>query len=188
MKNEIQQAMENSPIIAAIKDDHGLTQCLACDSEIIFILYGDILNISDIVDKIKSAGKIAVVHIDLIHGLSSKEIAVDFIHKYTQADGIISTKPSLVHRAKELNLFTVMRFFVIDSMALENIQKQLHTIKPDVIEILPALIPKIIKKICHLSPTPVITGGLITEKEDIINMIDAGAVCISSTNEKVWFL
>lgn len=188
MNHKIKQAMDNSPIIAAIKDDAGLEKCLACDSDIIFILYGTIVSISDIVDKIKSVGKIAIIHIDLIQGLSPKDIAVDFIHKYTKADGIISTKPSLIHRAKELELFTIMRFFVIDSMAFYNIQKQLQSIHPDVIEILPALMPKIITKICHFSQTPVIAGGLISEKEDVIHMIDAGAICISSTNESVWFL
>lgn len=57
-------AMDNSPIIAATKDMTGLEKCLTCDSQVIFILFGDICNISDIVDKVKSAGKTAMVHID----------------------------------------------------------------------------------------------------------------------------
>ena len=47
MKKEFKEALEDSPIIAAIKDDAGLTRCLDCDSQIIFILYGDIITISD---------------------------------------------------------------------------------------------------------------------------------------------
>ena len=39
----------------------------------------------------KQAGKMALVHLDLINGLSAKDVAVDFIKKYTKADGIIST-------------------------------------------------------------------------------------------------
>ena len=75
-----------------------------------------------------------MVHIDLIAGLSSKEIAVDFIQKYTKADGIITTKPALIKRAKELGLYTILRLFVIDSMAYSNIEHQLRTAKPDLIE------------------------------------------------------
>ena len=71
--------------------------------------------------KVREKGKIAMVHIDLISGLGSKEIAVDFIKKHTEANGIISTKPLLVKRAKELGLYTILRFFIIDSMAFENI-------------------------------------------------------------------
>ena len=76
MNREFKDAIENSPIIAAIKNDAELHQCLTCDSQVIFILYGDICNIADIVDTVKSSGKIAMVHLDLINGLSSKEIAV----------------------------------------------------------------------------------------------------------------
>lgn len=93
MNREFKDAIENSPIIAAIKNDAELHQCLTCDSQVIFILYGDLCNIADIVDTVKSAGKIALVHLDLIGGLNAKEIAVDFIKKYTRADGIISTRP-----------------------------------------------------------------------------------------------
>ena len=117
MHSEFMEALENSPVIAAVKDDDGLKKCLETDSSIVFILYGDICNIPQIVETVKSAGKIAMVHVDLIHGLSPKEIAIDFIHQYTKADGIISTKALLIKRASELGLYTIHRFFVIDSKA-----------------------------------------------------------------------
>lgn len=188
MRKEFREAIEDSPIIAAVKSEEGLEKCLTCDSHVIFILYGDICNIARIVEKIKNAGKIAMVHLDLIAGLSAREIAVDFIRQYTKADGIITTKPQLIKRAKELSLYTVLRFFVIDSMAYDNIEKQLCSVKPDLIEILPALMPKVVAKICALSAAPVITGGLIADKEDVMTMLEAGAVSVSSTDEQVWFL
>lgn len=188
MKKEFKEALEDSPIIAAIKDDDGLQKCLNSDSRVIFILYGDIISIPDIVDTIKSSGKIAMVHLDLITGLSSKEIAVDFIKKYTAADGIITTKPLLIKRAKELGLYTILRLFLIDSMAYENIDRQVKTARPDLIEVLPALMPKILTKICKLSSTPVIAGGLVSDKEDVMALLSAGVTSISSTNEYVWFL
>lgn len=188
MKKEFREALEDSPIIAAIKDDDGLEKCKTSDSHVIFILYGDICNISDIVAKVKEAGKIAMVHLDLITGLSSKEVAVDFIQKYTKADGIITTKPALIKRAKELSLYTILRLFVIDSMAYENIERQLKNAKPDLIEILPALMPKVVSRICKLSSTPVIAGGLVSEKEDIMELLNAGVISVSSTNPNIWFL
>lgn len=87
MKKEFKEAIEDSPIIAAIKDDDGLKKCLTSESRVIFILYGDICNIPDIVETVKSSGKIAMVHIDLITGLSSKEIAVDFIKNIHRQTG-----------------------------------------------------------------------------------------------------
>ena len=188
MKREFRDALDTSPIIAAIKDDEGLKSCKDIDSSIIFILYGDICTIPEIVATVKSYGKLAMVHIDLINGLSSKEICVDYIKKYTQADGILTTKPALIKRAKELSLYTILRIFVIDSMAYDNIERQLKTAKPDIIEILPALLPKAVKKICSLSSVPVIEGGLISDKEDIVTLLNSGIVSISSTNSDIWSL
>ena len=188
MKKEFLEALEDSPIIAAIKDDDGLKKCITCESRVVFVLYGDIISIPSIVAKIKEAGKIAMVHADLISGLGSKEIAIDFLKKNTLADGIITTKPNLIKRAKELHLYTILRLFLIDSMAYENIERQVKAAKPDVIEVLPALMPKIVSKVCKLSPTPVIAGGLISEKEDIMNLLQAGVTSVSSTNDKIWFI
>ena len=34
----------------------------------------------------------------------------------------------------------------------------------------------------------VIAGGLISEKEDIINALNAGATAISTTNSALWYM
>ena len=60
-------------------------------------------------------------------------------------DGIISTKPQLVKRPRRLGLFGILRIFVIDSMAFGNIRKTVRLLVPDAVEILPGLMPKIIK-------------------------------------------
>ena len=97
--------LEMSPVIAAIKDDAGLKRCLDTECQVVFILYGNICNIKDIVAALKAHGKCAMVHADLVQGLGSKEVAIDFIKEQTGADGIISTKPMLVRRAQELKMF-----------------------------------------------------------------------------------
>lgn len=188
MKKDYREALEDSPVIAAVKDEAGLRRCLSCESRIVFILYGDICNISSIVDKIKAAGKLAMVHIDLISGLAAREIAVDFIKQYTKADGVISTRPALIRRARDLGLMGILRLFVIDSMAYENLEKQAKLARPDVIEVLPALMPKVVSRICRISQTPVIAGGLVSEKEDIMSLLAAGVVSVSTTNQNLWFI
>ena len=52
MHSEFMEALENSPVIAAVKDDDGLKKCLETDSSIVFILYGDICNIPQIVKTV----------------------------------------------------------------------------------------------------------------------------------------
>ena len=112
---KIMEELEDCPVIAAVKDEKGLEECLNMDVGMVFVLYGTVCTIGEIVKRIKDQGKIAVVHIDLIQGLSGKDAAVEFLKTYTRADGIITTKPALIKCAKELGMFTVLRFFVIDS-------------------------------------------------------------------------
>ncbi|SDB42727.1 glycerol uptake operon antiterminator [Pseudobutyrivibrio sp. YE44] len=192
MHRDFIEKLEANPVIAAIKDDKGLEKAVATDCEIIFILYGDVCTIPGIVSRIKDSGKIAMVHLDLITGLNNtKEISVDFIKNNTLADGIITTKGNLIGRAKELGLYTVLRYFVIDSMALVNIEKQdRHGItQPDVIEILPGIVlPKIIKKVNQVSRVPVLAGGLISDRDDVMNALNNGVLAVSTTNEQVWKL
>ena len=94
----------------------------------------------------------------------------------------------LIKRAKELGMYTIFRFFVIDSMAYENISKQLQMVRPDFIEVLPGVAPKVIKQICKQTNVPVIAGGLIAEKEDVMAMLTNGATSISTTNQELWFI
>lgn len=187
-KRKFRVILEDCPVIAAVKDETGLKECLYSESQIIFLLFGDICSVGRYVEIAKSAGKMVFVHMDLINGLGNKEVAVDFIRENTGVDGIISTKPQLVKRAKELGLFGILRIFVIDSMAFGNIEKQCASLVPDAVEILPGLMPKIIKKLCSTVNVPIIAGGLISDKEDVMNALTAGAVAISVTNQRVWFM
>ncbi|PPK81833.1 glycerol uptake operon antiterminator [Lacrimispora xylanisolvens] len=190
MDNKLWTVIENNPIIAAVKDMAGLKKCAESDVKVIFILFGDVCNISEIVAEVKKEDNIIMVHMDLLVGLSGKEAAVDFIKTHTKADGIITTKQSLIQRAKEIGLYTVLRYFVIDSMALVNIEKQNVScgVHPDVIEILPGVMPKVIKKVCKISKVPVIAGGLISDKEDVMSALGSGALSISTSDQAVWFM
>ena len=192
MNQEFYDAVEANPVIAAVKSDAGLQAAVEMEKiQVIFVLYGDVCTIPEILERIKAAGKKAMVHIDLIAGLSAKEISVEFIARQTRADGIITTKPALVRRAKELGIFAVLRFFVIDSLALkniENLEMQCGTSRPDFIEVLPGVMPKVLGRIAKVSRIPMIAGGLITEKEDVIAALSVGAIAVSSTNQDVWKL
>ena len=135
----LQETLQNSPIIAAVKDREGMRAALECDSQIFFVLFGTICDIDEIVGEIKSAGKTVFVHLDLVEGLAGKDVAVDFLQKVASPDGIISTKPSLLKYAKSRGLLTVQRFFLLDSLAEANIDRQFAVSRPDMVEILPGL-------------------------------------------------
>ena len=107
MDQKFYDLLESNPVIAAVKDMEGLKACCTREEiKVVFILFGDICNIGAIVDQVEQVDKVAMVHVDLITGLSGKEVAVDFIKNNTASDGIISTKPAMIKRARELSLYT----------------------------------------------------------------------------------
>lgn len=183
---DIKEILERNPIIPAVKNENYLQEAMECGSEIVFVIMSNLINIQDIVEKLKSAEKIVFVHVDMIEGLSSSNYGVDYLMTHTKADGIITTKHNIVAFAKKNNIKVIQRFFILDSFSFKNTITHIRENKPDAVEILPGVMPKIIKRTCNLVNIPVITGGLIDEKEDIINALNSGAEGISTTDITLW--
>ena len=95
---KIKERLMDAPIIAAVKDGAGLQAALDSDCKVIFLLYGTIVNIDTLVRQVQSRGKLCVVHIDLVEGLSNRDIAVDGLVKLCSPDGIISTRVPQIRR------------------------------------------------------------------------------------------
>ncbi len=184
----ISEIFEENPIIAAVKDDEGLECAISSDCRCVFFLYGNICDIAGKVRRVKDSDKLAVVHTDLIDGLENRDIAARFIREATDADGIISTRSAIVKAAREQGLVAIQRFFLIDSIALDNVRRHIEQGIPDVIEVLPALAPKIISRLRAETTVPIIAGGLISDKEDVITALSAGASAVSTTKRELWGL
>ena len=181
--------IEENPIIPAIKDDGWLRASLKADADVVFVLYGDIGSVVKIVQTLKDSGKIAIVHIDLISGLQPKEVALDYIRNYTLADGIITTKYNLIPHARELGLNSILRVFLLDSTALSTLERNCRSDsqQPDIMEILPgALLPQVIRRIHDFCRVPVMFSGMITQKSEVLNALDNGAISTSTTNRQLW--
>ena len=185
MRHKLIDLLEQSPVLPAVKDEDALPRALRCESRVVFLLGGDLLSIRRWIDLTHEAGKQAAVHLDLVGGLAPREVAVDWLQQQG-ADGIISTRPHLIRRGRELGMLTVLRVFAIDSKAVGNLQKETEMVTPDVIEILPGTLPKIIEKLSGRLPVPLIAGGLMTDKGDIVSALQAGALCASTSEEALW--
>lgn len=59
---------------------------------------------------------------------------------------------------------------------------------PDLMEIMPGIIPKVIPEIKRQCQTPVIAGGMVSTKEEIIELLKVGAVAVSTSREQLWQL
>lgn len=92
--------LRQNPVIAAVKDNASLQLAIDSECQFISVLYGNICTISNIVKKIKNAGKYAFIHVDLLEGASNKEVVIQFLKLVTEADGIISTKAAMLKAAR----------------------------------------------------------------------------------------
>lgn len=185
--NSFKEELEENPVVAAVKDEGDLEAALQSDLKVIFVLFGNILNIKAISEKISNSKKIGILHVDLVEGLSSNEFALKFLKENTSFQGIISIKPQVLRNAKKLGFIVVQRVFMIDSLSKENMKN--HLVKEcDAVEILPGLLFKVIKEISSTLDKPLISGGLISDKEDVVKTLSSGATCISTTKKDIWYM
>lgn len=180
------ETLLDEPVIAAVKTDEALTAALASPCSAVFLLASTLLTVDGLVHRIHDAGKLAVVHIDLVDGLSSREIAVDSLNALCRPDGIISTRPTLIRRARHRGLLTVQRAFILDSLSLTSLSGQLEQGKPDFVEILPGIMPRVIAEISARTQVPVIAGGLLRDKADVMAAMHAGAAAVSTSEPSLW--
>lgn len=180
------ETLLDEPVIAAVKTDEALTAALASPCSAVFLLASTLLTVDGLVHRIHDAGKLAVVHIDLVDGLSSREIAVDSLNALCHPDGIISTRPTLIRRARHRGLLTVQRAFILDSLSLTSLSGQLEQGKPDFVEILPGIMPRVIAEISARTQVPVIAGGLLRDKADVMAAMRAGAAAVSTFAPSLW--
>ncbi|MBQ8504109.1 MAG: glycerol-3-phosphate responsive antiterminator [Clostridia bacterium] len=186
MKKLFSEKMKANPIIAGVKDINNLEDALNSECEIIFLLCGTIFNLKEIVQKAKDKNKIIFIHVDLVDGFSKDATALKYINDEIRPDGIISTKNSQLKVAKSLGMLTVQRIFIIDSLSIETAVKASQMINPDAIEIMPGIMPRITKQLSSSLDVPVIVGGLISEKEEVLNAIESGALGVSTSAKTIW--
>lgn len=180
--------IEENPVIAAIRKEEDVEAALSSQVTTVFLLHADIFNIKSMVERIKSGDKTVFIHIDFLEGLGKDHKAIDYIAEVIKPDGIISTKSSHIKYAREKGMFAIQRFFLVDSLSYETTIKTVQTVQPDMIEIMPAVMPGVIRKICRQVSLPVIAGGLIDIKEDIIEILKSGALGASTGKKELWVL
>ena len=99
---------------------------------------------------------------------------------------MLSTKSNLIRAAKRAGLVAVQRFFLVDSFSYHQLPRVVEQAGPDAIEILPGCMPRVITWLRDDTTVPVIAGGLVCDKADVVAALGAGAVAVASSNRDVW--
>lgn len=178
--------LKENPIIIAVRDPRDLADAIRTKSQIIFLLTGNVFNLKKMVEICLKADKYVFTHLDLVKGYSQDNYFIKYLKNDIKPTGIISTKNSVISRAKHENLLTVQRLFLLDSSAMDVSIESARRIKPDAIEILPGLVPKLITNVKSKVNIPIITGGFIETPEEVRSCLLAGALSSSTSHKPLW--
>ncbi len=184
--HEYIETIRDNPIIAAVHTKASLEQAIAQGVPTIFLLNTDIFSAKAFVDIAHSAGSNVFLHMDLIDGLSPGAKALDYVQKRIAPSGIISTKSALIKHARESGIFCIQRFFMVDHASFDVAVKSVRKNKPSMVEIMPGIIPSVIKRFTQEVTVPVIAGGMVDDKKQVIDALSSGAIGVSTGAKALW--
>ena len=178
--------MVESQMIASVTNEDDLKHAISSKANIVFLLTGNLMTIADYVSQLRKAGKHVFIHLDFIDGISNSRNAVEYVAKCWKPTGIITTKSHIVKMANDAGLKTIQRIFLLDHGAINKGIEMVKSCKPDAVEILPGIMPKIIDQLSLRIEFPIIAGGLIDEISEVHQALQAGALAVSSGNPEMW--
>lgn len=173
-------------ILPAVKKTKDLEELLHSSFEYIVLLDCHLSQLQQMVTMSKEAGKKLLIHADLIQGLKTDDYASEFLCQKIRPAGIISTRANMIIKAKQNKILSVQRLFLIDSNALNKSYALLKRTQPDFIEVLPGIMPHIIKEVRLETGIPIFAGGLIRTIADIENALEAGAEGVTTSVKQLW--
>ncbi len=178
--------LNSNAVLPAIRDLKDLDKVLQSQHTYFALLDMHLAQLKPILREAKKYKKKVLLHADLVHGLKSDEAAAVFLCQEICPDGVISTRSTMLSVAKRKGLLTIQRIFMLDSLSLQTSYRTLQKVKPDIVELLPGIIPQMIEEVRNETHLPIIAGGLIRTEEDIKQAILAGASAVSTSNFKLW--
>ncbi len=178
--------MDKSRIIPSIVRLDQIPVAVQSQCERVNLMAGNINTLGELNERLRSSGKQVYIHIDMIGGLGRDKEAVTFVVEKLGVSGIITTKAHLIVAAKTLHCRCVQRIFAIDTAALQTSFKLIEKHEPDEIELMPGLMPDVIRIAKSHTQKTLITGGLIRSERQVEQALASGADYVSTGYEALW--
>ena len=182
---DLGQAMRRHPVIASVKDAGALPIALDSSAEVLFLMYGSLLDLEETVARVRDAGRTVFVDLDLLEGFGGRPVMLDLIQS-SQADGILSAKTSVVKAAKDHGLTAGHRFVLADTRTYRAIPGAVAASGADFVEAQPGCLPRVISWLREEIAVPIVAGGLVFDRKDIDEALDAGAAGVATSNVSLW--
>lgn len=182
----VQTDARELPIIASITKPEQIEAAAASKVKRVILMTGDIVRLSEIRKRLHDAGKEVFVHLEMVQGLGRDSSAVHYLAETFGIDGIVTTKSNAIAAARQAGIRSIQRIFAIDSAAIETAVKMIGQVMPDEVELMPGLMPRVIRDLKARLNRPLIVGGLIRSEEEVRIALDSGADHVSIGDQRFW--
>lgn len=176
----------NQQIIPAISNHQAFKKFIQSKYTYGILMGFQLSQLKLLVDTCHQAGKKILIHSELIKGLSHDEYGAIFLIQELKVDGLISSKPKVIELCKKRSVVGIFRFFLKDSISLEQSLAITKRIKPIYLEVLPATGTNMIAYIKDQVNSDILMGGLIKDKEQIKECVKSGAIAVTISNTNLW--
>lgn len=179
--------MEFNRITPVIVNEIYFEKALESKSKFVVFEMGDFISLKDKIDELRAKEKEVFVKINEIEGLKEDDDATMEFLKNIGVYGVTSNKTKVLAKAKKVGLKTVYTAFVFDTKSFSTTLKNIKIVNPDIIEVRPGLMTKIMKIIKEENPNiPIWATGLITEEAEINEALSCGAQTIVTSKIELW--
>jgi len=158
------------------------------DTPSLIMLFGDINTLPDLLRRAEAAGKLLLIHLDLLDGVGRDRAGIVFLSKLG-VKGLVTTKPQLGKMAQQEGMRVIQRMFLLDSESLRTGVHMLKGFRPDAIEALPASTPaSVLMELKAATDVPILAGGLVRSQQDLQQAVANGACAVSTSQRELWTL
>ena len=187
MKGDLLTWLGKKPVIPSARNMEDYHLALAnTDSPCLFLLFGNINVMPELLALARQYHKRVMVHVDLMDGVGKDKAGIGYLARLG-VPILVTTKSQLVKYGHESGLVAIQRLFLMDSEALRSGIKLIHGAKPDAVEILPACVPAhTIQALKQAIDLPVLGGGLMQTRQDIASALHNGVYAVSTSKRELW--
>ncbi|OAA31188.1 glycerol-3-phosphate responsive antiterminator GlpP [Kosmotoga arenicorallina S304] len=152
----------------------------------IFLLTGNIMEIGNVTKKFIKAGKKVYVDIDFVAGLNPDRYGIRFL-KNLGVTGVITAKMHTYRLSNEAGISAILRFFALDSRAVEKGIEQIIRNRVNAVEILPGIAAcKVAKKLRAVERNiTIVAAGLVDNEIEVRKLLDC-VDAISTSKKELW--
>lgn len=187
--HRLRAALDEHPIIAAVRDEAGLKNALDAPVRVVFQLAAEISRLQTLGAAVADAGKLLFIHLDFVEGLGKDEAGLAFLVRHARPTGVITTRTGMVQAARRAGIIPVQRLFLLDSQSLGTGLEAARTSRAEVVEVLPGIVPRAVSAVRSQLPNAlIIAGGLVRTDREVRKALTAGAAGVSTSTGGLWRL